>query len=430
MLRLMTIAKESLDKEFQTGCSMTHQYSAISKHSSLKGTPKAIRAWLMSLPGAFPVNPSQLPAKEQEKTTQGICGRPPGIPLALFDHGTSSWRMSQACFLTDTSGPLSERLPKWGMTSTTVSLERMTLEPLTDEKDGGVEQKGDTNVWRKIKERRPDFILQAMREPDGKETIQWAVRGSWEIQEQELLQPSVFFEVGKAKCKSESKIQPSEKIEGEILRTLFERKEHTDSSQKQRHNEQQERKLADCVCQLSQYDSLGREKKVYTGYVRTDFYPRTMPGLLTGERGGGVWLSTPTARMSIRSEQVRNSNRLPQPNELAMGKSPMKKDGGARRTWPTPRVCDNEDKDNAQKGQLNPDWVCWLMGWPIGWTSIDSLTELIWLDWSVDPSDRRNDGPIPRIAVGVKDWVNKLKALGNGQVPQCVKLAWEVLNEV
>lgn len=32
------------------------------------------------------------------------------------------------------------------------------------------------------------------------------------------------------------------------------------------------------------------------------------------------------------------------------------------------------------KGQLNPDWVEWLMGWPVGWTSLEPIKELIWLD--------------------------------------------------
>jgi len=128
-------------------------------------------------------------------------------------------------------------------------------------------------------------------------------------------------------------------------------------------------------------------------------------------------------------------------------------------------------------GQLNPTWTSWLQGWPMGitkdgkiedWTSLEPLTELQWLSWEVDPADGesfemwstpkasidgtskktlemvrngnaenslmrqvlmkgKNIGPIPRIATGVKDKVNRLKVLGNGQVPQCVALAWKIL---
>ncbi len=61
-------------------------------------------------------------------------------------------------------------------------------------------------------------------------------------------------------------------------------------------------------------------------------------------------------------------------------------------------------------GQLNPDWVCWLMGLPIGWVSLEPLESAEILGWDVEPD-------IPRVAEGISDRVNKLKALGNGIVP-------------
>jgi len=72
-------------------------------------------------------------------------------------------------------------------------------------------------------------------------------------------------------------------------------------------------------------------------------------------------------------------------------------------------------------GQLNPDWLEWLMMWPIGWTSLEPLIELIWLDWSVDPA---GIGMIPRVANEIKNRVSRLKAIGNGQVPLCLAIAW------
>jgi len=78
-----------------------------------------------------------------------------------------------------------------------------------------------------------------------------------------------------------------------------------------------------------------------------------------------------------------------------------------------------------ENGQLNPDWVEWLMGWPCpGWTALDPMPELDWRGWDVDPAD---EGEIPRLARNVPDRVSRLKALGNGQVPACVVLAWEIL---
>jgi len=75
-------------------------------------------------------------------------------------------------------------------------------------------------------------------------------------------------------------------------------------------------------------------------------------------------------------------------------------------------------------GALSPAWVEWLMGWPIGWTSMDAIEELDWRGWDTDPADA---GSVPRIAKGIKHRVGRLKAIGNGQVPQCAAMAWRML---
>ena len=77
-------------------------------------------------------------------------------------------------------------------------------------------------------------------------------------------------------------------------------------------------------------------------------------------------------------------------------------------------------------GDLNPDWVEWLMGWPIYWTSLQSLaepnfcTDANW--WKVEPA-------IPRTSNDIKHRVDRLKAIGNGQVPLCATTAFTLLSE-
>ena len=65
-----------------------------------------------------------------------------------------------------------------------------------------------------------------------------------------------------------------------------------------------------------------------------------------------------------------------------------------RRMWPTPQASDNRNRGNQDTpaiarrteagkqvmlsmmmtgGQLNPTWVEWLMGWPLGWTDLEPL---------------------------------------------------------
>jgi len=54
----------------------------------------------------------------------------------------------------------------------------------------------------------------------------------------------------------------------------------------------------------------------------------------------------------------------------------------AVRMWPTPRVSMHKDSTTDRGkcnlgevvgGQLNPTWVEWLMGFPLGWTDLDAL---------------------------------------------------------
>ena len=116
-----------------------------------------------------------------------------------------------------------------------------------------------------------------------------------------------------------------------------------------------------------------------------------------------------------------------------------------RQTYPTPTQCSHQNPgDHGQggqnlvtevtrrpdgttptTGQLNPDWVEFLMNWPIGWTRLSPI-KLDWRTWDTDPADT---GEIPRVATGIKNRVNRLKAIGNGQVPAAMVLAWEILTE-
>jgi len=84
-------------------------------------------------------------------------------------------------------------------------------------------------------------------------------------------------------------------------------------------------------------------------------------------------------------------------------------------------------------GKLNPEWVEWLMGWPIGWTSLGDLpcgSLKKWKEktireswWSKEPSE------VSRLVVNMDNniRVSRLKALGNGQVPLTASTAKQIL---
>jgi site-specific DNA-cytosine methylase len=103
---------------------------------------------------------------------------------------------------------------------------------------------------------------------------------------------------------------------------------------------------------------------------------------------------------------------------------------GAVRAFPTPRAFMYKDgetdrgKSNLGEvvgGQLNPDWVEWLMGYPLYWTSLERENKQAVPDayWDAEPKD------IPRVVAGTRDRTNRLKGLGNAIVPQVAALIME-----
>lgn len=123
------------------------------------------------------------------------------------------------------------------------------------------------------------------------------------------------------------------------------------------------------------------------------------------------------------------------------------------RTFPTPAARDWKDAGTSPAelarhtphlaasvgGQLNPDWVELLMGWPLGWTRLDPLDPAAFETWlaafrSGKGASAWRDGTwedgVPRVAVKTPHRVPRLTALGNGQVPLVVAVAWGTLVQV
>jgi hypothetical protein len=84
-----------------------------------------------------------------------------------------------------------------------------------------------------------------------------------------------------------------------------------------------------------------------------------------------------------------------------------------------------EDAVAMSGGSLSPDWVSWLMGIPIGWTSLEPLPRAEydqWFQMQQDGTWWQEERGLPRIATGIPDRVNRLKCLGNGIVPASLAL--------
>ena len=172
---------------------------------------------------------------------------------------------------------------------------------------------------------------------------------------------------------------------------------------------------------------------VHGNYNRKGASKTSGDGLATAVRNWPTPKSS-EPRMSAKTggRDVTKSTHLTTQVALAEGLIDLK----TGRLWSTPQARDyrtgqrkrfeNKRQKNLNDqigGQLNPDWVELLMGWPIGWTALDPLENawilIAWEDgWESD---------VPRLARGVKNRVGRIKAIGNGQVPLCAAVAWILL---
>jgi len=100
-----------------------------------------------------------------------------------------------------------------------------------------------------------------------------------------------------------------------------------------------------------------------------------MPELLTNEKESGSLLTWPTPTASEISKIPAQANygqvglnNHPRirgyPKRPKMEKSRKDIDGGTKI---------QQKKESSTQEQLNPSWVEWLMGWPIGWTELKPL---------------------------------------------------------
>jgi len=133
---------------------------------------------------------------------------------------------------------------------------------------------------------------------------------------------------------------------------------------------------------------------------------------LTDETGSGLWRTPNSQMIEAKSTVVKLSGRTPQDPQVGLADQVM----AVERMWPTPQARDWKDGNNPKQhgrhsdslpvkaamyptptanrrdglqshgvnvitGSLNPTWVEWLMGFPLGWTVLEA---------SAMPSSRRS----------------------------------------
>ena len=99
----------------------------------------------------------------------------------------------------------------------------------------------------------------------------------------------------------------------------------------------------------------------------------------TSDNDSGVWLGTPTAEMTVRSEKFRRKR--PTPAECVRFATPCARDWKDNGKSPAELTRNSETLATQAGGKLNPTWVEWLMGWPLGWTGCDVLATDKFQSW-------------------------------------------------
>ena len=200
--------------------------------------------------------------------------------------------------------------------------------------------------------------------------------------------------------------------------------------------------------------------------LRGECYQHQTVGPITNERGCGfsekeMWRSPSSQEPGVSAERLvpiaggvsGGMNRHFDKHTGRMAQIGLEQQIKLRAMWPTPTTSDYKGATTIEAckdwksrgknlpeavllvqnkigdgGKLNPTWVEWLMGWSQNWTSLDSIPlenfrkfegqKLGW--WLQEPE-------IPRIVSGVTARVDRLKAIGNGQVPIVAAVAFSQL---
>ena len=418
LLSLLPIPAKSFSQDNATGCSLPSPSGMTSEPS----TGNLGGATSMSSAEVSRVRTSALPERATASMeNEADCGPKWPGSLARYNPGSRSWRTAQ-CSLLGGLTEYSETFPRWGTVQGTASLERITRERRTNETEYGSYQK-DCEAGQLPYKANSSEIVCDVRMQDGETALcVWSVGGCSTLYEAEVL----FTEMqgcvrGEGGGQRESISLPGKAYAKAAMRAMRIAEQVASSSHRQRCIEQHADELADALRELSQHVALERQEGQWKLNIAWELSEQPTPVLRIEGKGSGYWptplandWSSPKRNTPLKGglplrEVVANtpSGNWPTPtcadaftDKL---KSDQQKDGSmhsvnlsqAVKMWPTPVRSDHHTRrktvnwagsdlvstvteveelaGNTQPksgGQLNPDWVELLMGWPRGWSAI------------------------------------------------------------
>lgn len=401
------------------------------------------------------------------------CGPPQSQPFATFDHDSRSWKTCQRSLVPGISESFSETWPKRGTMLNGACLERKMLGLHISARDSGSwptpTKSPDAPNMGANRKSGPNSLtdcarmgsplwptpntgdgVRGARKPDGRRGLlltDCAREGAPKWRTPSAQEPGV----------SPERLEPIEGGEPGGMNRHFDK--HT-GRMAQIGLSQQVALRANWPTPRAQMGSLnqpsadkehkggGKPKRLEVEVGRTERKWPT-PRACDGDKGGNP---RPKQRGDLQAA-VRGGTSTPQNyptptnSMVTIGDMEQARYAGtdkrrptyeeANKIYPTPtanrRSGLQSHGKNAILGQLNPEWVSWLMNWPMGSTSLDPMSNEMVDDWYRKTTGKEAGTAlhekIPRVATGIPQRVARLKALGNGQVPLVAATAWRLLSE-
>jgi len=387
-----------------------------------------MREWLTLLPQASRncASPSQSQDSEKQSKTKEICGLTPLTAFALYNHDTHSWRTSQVCLLPAISDEYTQTWPKQGIMLDGVCWELMIVEPHTGERDGGYLP--TANAWDVKRGPGKEYNPKSKCQSDRTLTT-YVKKGMWptpSTQEIEHPEMDITF-TGRRKTKN-GKDSHSIGLADRVKWSTPQQRDWKGKSQ--RANFQEENR-----------DAL---PNVIGGQLNPDFVEWLMGwqkgwSNAKGINEGWIPISCKEITKGLLREMWndREFEHTPQGREFKKQFSRKYPDVVCQLSYDTSLgKWQNKATDNS-KVLYN----LWQAFFSLGivrnsqdtiketWQSL-SCEEKGWIAMATIQGIWHSEWPnIPRVASGIKDRVNRLKAIGNGQVPTVVATAWEILSK-
>lgn len=293
----------------------------------------------------------QIPMPKESTVNEVACGERWQESLAKFDHDSSLWKIRQ-CSLFEDSTECLQTLPKWGMTRNGVLWEQMTWVHLTDANECGFWRTPDTSAGGIVSEEVLDKMATGdFNRPNG---------GMLQLRLQDQVRNQKLWPTPRAQ-------EPGATTEGygRGLGELVEGKKQKQkcptpncSGMDGGSNSRKANKARGIYQQLYM-----TPKASDTGYAeKQEQYLKRMgdriancfPNLSTQIAYKEKIYPTPKAQDSRACIVDRGKSNL---GEEIHGQY----------------LCGGESTQPTSTARLNPNWVEWLMGWPIGWTDLKPL---------------------------------------------------------